>query len=60
VDFGTRLNPPLTTVRHQPYRMGQAAAKMVIERIESSEPYQARIERLPVEFVPRMSTGPKT
>lgn len=60
VDFGTRLNPPLTTVRHQPYRMGQAAAKMLIERIESAESYQARIERLPVEFVPRMSTGPKT
>lgn len=58
VDFGSRLNPPLTTVRHQPYRMGKAAARLVIARIEADKPGAAVIERLPVEFVPRMSTGP--
>lgn len=58
VDFGSRLMPPLTTVRHRPYRMGQAAAKLVIERIEAEKPMASRIERLAVEFVPRQSTGP--
>lgn len=58
VDFGSRLNPPLTTVRHRPYRMGQAAAKLVIDRIEAETTSATIIERLPVEFVPRLSTGP--
>ncbi|MES2660224.1 MAG: LacI family DNA-binding transcriptional regulator [Verrucomicrobiota bacterium] len=57
VDFGSRLNPPLTTVRQRPYRMGQAAAKMVIDRIEAEEQAVPHIERLPVEFVSRMSTA---
>jgi LacI family transcriptional regulator len=58
LDFGSRLNPPLTTVRHRPYRMGLMAANLVIDRIESPEPAKPRTERLPVEFVPRQSTGP--
>ena len=58
VDFGSRLNPPLTTVRQRPFRMGKAAAKLVIERIEAKDHAAPRIERLPVEFVPRTSTGP--
>jgi LacI family transcriptional regulator len=57
VDFGSRLDPPLTTVRHQPYRMGLAAAKLMVERIESEDHAASRIERLPVEFVPRASTA---
>lgn len=57
VDFGSRLDPPLTTVRQRPYRMGKAAAKMVIERIEADEQSGAKIERLPVEFVHRDSTA---
>jgi DNA-binding LacI/PurR family transcriptional regulator len=57
VDFGSRLDPPLTTVRQRPYRMGKAAAKMVIDRIEADEQFEVRVERLPVEFVPRMSTA---
>jgi len=59
VDFGSRLNPPLTTVRHQPYRMGQTAARLVVERIEATTPSPSRLERLPVELVPRLSTGRK-
>ncbi|MES2439364.1 MAG: LacI family DNA-binding transcriptional regulator [Verrucomicrobiota bacterium] len=57
VDFGSRLNPPLTTVRQRPYRMGLAAAKMVIERIEAEEKKKPVTERLPVEFVSRQSTA---
>lgn len=58
VDFGSRLNPPLTTVRQRPYRMGLAAAKMMIERIESDHLAKPHVERLPVEFVNRLSTAP--
>jgi LacI family transcriptional regulator len=58
VDFGSRLIPQLSTVRHQPYRIGKAAARLVIERIEGTGRAKRRIERLPVEFVPRQSTGP--
>jgi LacI family transcriptional regulator len=57
VDFGSRLNPPLTTVRHQPYRMGMAAAKRIVERIEGVELQGPQIERLPVELIPRQSTA---
>ncbi|MEO5917453.1 MAG: LacI family DNA-binding transcriptional regulator [Luteolibacter sp.] len=58
VDFGSRLNPPLTTVRQRPYRMGKAAAKMVIDRIEAEEKADPHVERLGVDFVARMSTAP--
>ncbi len=58
VDFSSRLNPPLTTVGHRPYRMGKAAANLVIDRIEAEIIASPRIERLPVELVPRQSTGP--
>ncbi len=58
LDFGSRLNPPLTTVKHRPYRMGRAAANLVVDRIESAERLAPRLERLPVELVPRASTAP--
>lgn len=57
VDFASRLSPPLTTVRHSPFRIGKAAARLVIERIESSKAIPPRLEKLPVEFIPRLSTG---
>ena len=57
VDFGTRLNPPLTTVRQRPYRMGLVAAKLVIDRIEAESQAAPHIERLSVELVPRQSTA---
>ena len=56
LDFGTRLNPPLTTVRQRPYRMGTAAANLVIDRIEGNQLANPRIERLAVEFIARNST----
>ncbi len=58
LDFGSRLSPTLTTVRHRPYRMGTAAANLVIDRIEAGVPVSSRIQRLPVEFLPRSSTAP--
>lgn len=58
LDFGSRMMPQLTTVRHRPYRMGKAAADLVIDRIEATEPRVPQIVRLPVEFIARNSTAP--
>ena len=57
LDFGTRLDPPLTTVRQRPYRMGAAAAHLVIDRIEGNHAASPRNERLAVEFIARNSTA---
>jgi len=56
LDFGTRLNPPLATVRQRPYRMGTAAANLIIDRIEGNHLASPRVERLAVEFIARGST----
>lgn len=58
LDFGTRLHPPLTTVKQRPYRMGKMAANMALDRIESEVPPDPRIERLAVELIARGSTSP--
>ena len=52
-------SPGLTTVRQPLQRMGQIAAKTVIDRIEGNEEYVAEILIAP-EFVVRASTGPAT
>lgn len=58
VDFGDHLRPPLTTVRHCPYRMGRTAAGLLLKRLGGGVPGRAASqERLPVEFVPRASTA---
>ncbi len=58
LDFGTRLNPTLSTVRQRPYRMGTAAANLIIDRIESEVVMSPRVERLAVEFIGRDSSAP--
>jgi DNA-binding LacI/PurR family transcriptional regulator len=50
-------SPGLTTVRQPLQRMGQIAAKTVIDRIEGTEEYVAEILIAP-EFVVRASTAP--
>lgn len=50
-------SPSLTTVRQPLQRMGQIAAKTVIDQIEGNEEYVAEIAIEP-EFVVRDSTGP--
>ena len=56
-DFGSRLDPPLATVRQRPYHVGMAAAKLVVARIEAATPAAPHIERLSVELVSRGSTA---
>lgn len=59
IAIASRLLPALTTVRHQPYRMGKRAAALLLDRINASpEIPESRIERMPVEFVLRSSTAP--
>lgn len=60
VDFSSRLSPPLTTVKHRPYRMGRKAAAMLIERITTQSPIAPRTERLPVELILRGSSASPT
>jgi LacI family transcriptional regulator len=55
--FGSRLTPALTTIKQRPYSMGLAAARMMISRIEQTKPSKPKMERMPVELVPRMSTA---
>jgi LacI family transcriptional regulator len=50
-------NPSLTTVRQPLVRMGQIAAKTLVDQIESRGEYQEEIAIEP-EFVVRDSTGP--
>lgn len=50
-------NPGLTTVRQPLVRMGQIAAKTLVDQIEGRGEYQAEIAIEP-EFVVRKSTGP--
>jgi LacI family transcriptional regulator len=50
-------NPSLTTVRQPLVRMGQIAAKTLVDQIESRNEYQEEIAIEP-EFVVRDSTGP--
>jgi DNA-binding LacI/PurR family transcriptional regulator len=50
-------SPGLTTVRQPLQRMGQIAAKTVIDQIEGNEEYVPEIAIEP-EFVVRASTGP--
>lgn len=56
-DFSSRMLPALTTVRHQPYRMGEAAARALVEKIDQPiNERQHAIERFAVELVVRDST----
>ncbi|MBM3608772.1 MAG: hypothetical protein FJX29_10050, partial [Alphaproteobacteria bacterium] len=54
-----RINPPLTTVRIQQYRVGQAAAELLLERIHAPSRQQPPKHMImPVELIVRQSTCP--
>lgn len=54
--FAEDLHPPLTTVRVPTRRMGEEAARLLLEMIDSGEP-SAALVRLPVELIVRGSTA---
>ena len=53
-----RIDPPLTTVRIQQYKVGQAAAELLLEDISASVQRPPRHVILPVELIVRQSTCP--
>lgn len=56
IPLAAYLDPPLTTVRQEPFEIGKAAAGLLIERIELPErPRQHRL--VPAELVTRQSTS---
>jgi DNA-binding LacI/PurR family transcriptional regulator len=57
VPLAVIFKPELTTICQPLHRMGQIAAKTIIEQIEKTAEYQAEIVVEP-EFVPRASSGP--
>lgn len=57
VPLAVIFKPELTTICQPLHRMGQIAAKTIIEQIEKAAEYQPEIVVEP-EFVPRASSGP--
>ena len=54
-----RLQPSLTTVRVQQYKVGQRAAELMLKQVEGEgEPARAQHVVTPVELIVRASTGP--
>lgn len=56
------VDPQVTTIRQDPYRIGYRAAKLILERLNNSEPAgdeaEKRLIRLTPRLVKRASTGP--
>jgi LacI family transcriptional regulator len=55
-DFAPYLHPPLTTARVPIREMGETAARYLLDRLSGEPPSEPL--PLPVELVPRRSTGP--
>ncbi len=49
-------DPPLTTIEQNGYLMGEKAAKMLLERINSDEELPSRTEVIPTKLIVRKST----
>jgi LacI family transcriptional regulator len=54
--YSNMTDPPLTTVEQQGYLMGQKAAQMLIERIQSDVDIETRVEQIKTELIVRGST----
>ena len=57
IKLSSYLDPPLTTVRQSPYKLGKAAAGMLLRRIENSEiKIEPKTEVIETELILRKST----
>lgn len=54
--YARMMDPPLTTVEQHGFKMGQKAATMLIERIQTDEDIETRVEQIKTELVVRSST----
>jgi LacI family transcriptional regulator len=53
-----RIDPPLTTIRIQQYKVGEAAGRMLLGQMQGIVPLEPRHLVLPVELVVRQSSAP--
>lgn len=58
IDFMSRLSPPFTTVRVPLRRMGELAARTLVDWLAGAVPDAATQVLLPVQFMERGTTGP--
>ena len=54
--YSNMTDPPLTSIEQEGYIMGQRAAQMLIERIQSDMDIETRIEQIKTELIVRGST----
>ena len=57
IDVSAYVSPPLTTVSQDPERLGQLAAKVVLDQLGTGE-VESRVVPHATELVVRQSTGP--
>ena len=55
IDLASQIAPPLTTVRLPLRTIGERAAQLLLDAIESDQENHAQVENLPVELVHRGS-----
>jgi LacI family transcriptional regulator len=53
-----RIDPPLTTIRIQQYKVGEAAGRMLLAQMQGVSGAEPRHVMLPVELVVRASSAP--
>jgi LacI family transcriptional regulator len=59
LDFAATLDPPLTTMRQKPHKIGQLAAKLIMDRIDGvMDDNQRTTIKVDAELVVRGSTAP--
>jgi DNA-binding LacI/PurR family transcriptional regulator len=54
--YASMIDPPLTSIEQQGFEMGQKAANMLIERIQSDVDLETRVEQIKTELIVRGST----
>ena len=58
VDAARRTTPALTTVRQRALRLGEHAAKLLLDHLLAGDPLGPRRVSVPVRLIVRGSTGP--
>lgn len=54
--YSSMTDPPLTTIEQQGFEMGTRAAKLLMERVQSEEKIESRVEQIKTELIVRGSS----
>src|SRR4029077_17649845 len=58
LDFAATMDPPLTTMRQKPYKIGQLAAELIMSRIDGqTDKEDPTIIKVDAELIVRRSTA---